>query len=147
MMAHNGVAGYKVPEYQRQYNWKQEHLGRLLADCLNGFYRLSTSSDPAHSTSSDPEYTFLGSIILAADDRSEPTFDGASLIIVDGQQRLTSLILMTCALFQQITEHRDAILELSVDTKYWLNTEIDTQLNLLHQCAIGQFRRLGHTHP
>ena len=47
MMAHNGVAGYKVPEYQRQYNWKQEHLGRLLADCLNGFYRLSTSSDPA----------------------------------------------------------------------------------------------------
>ena len=54
---------------------------------------------------------------------------------------------MTCALFQQITEHRDAILELSVDTKYWLNTEIDTQLNLLHQCAIGQFRRLGHTHP
>ena len=22
MMAHNGVAGYKVPEYQRQYNWE-----------------------------------------------------------------------------------------------------------------------------
>ena len=32
MMAHNGVAGYKIPEYQRQYNWKQEHLRRLLAD-------------------------------------------------------------------------------------------------------------------
>ena len=80
MMAHNGVAGYKVPEYQRQYNWKQEHLRRLLADCLNGFYRLETSSDP--------EYTFLGSIILATDNRSEPTFDGASLIVVDGQQRL-----------------------------------------------------------
>ena len=23
MMAHNGVAGYKIPEYQRQYNWKK----------------------------------------------------------------------------------------------------------------------------
>ena len=139
MMAHNGVAGYKVPEYQRQYNWKQEHLRRLLADCLNGFHRLSTSADP--------EYTFLGSIILATDNRSEPTFDGASLIVVDGQQRLTSLILMACALFQRIREHRDDILKLSVDAQHWLNAEIDTQLRLLHQCAIGQLVGLGSTYP
>ena len=143
MMAHNGVAGYKVPEYQRQYNWKKEHLRRLLADCLNGFHRLSLST----STSSDPEYTFLGSIILATDGRSEQTFDGASLIIVDGQQRLTSLILMTCALFQRLNEHRDGILKLSVDTQHWLNAEIDTQLNQLHQCAIGKLVRLGDTYP
>ena len=139
MMAHNGVSGYKVPEYQRQYNWKQEHLRRLLADCLNGFQRLSTSTDP--------EYTFLGSIILATDNRSEPTFDGASLIVVDGQQRLTSLILMACALFQRIGEHKDDILNLSVDAQHWLNAEIDTQLRQLHQCAIGQFVRLGSTYP
>lgn len=139
MMAHNGVAGYKVPEYQRQYNWKREHLRRLLTDCLNGFHRLSTSSDP--------EYTFLGSIILANDDRSEPTFDGASLIVVDGQQRLTSLILMACALFQGISKHKEDILNLSSDAQHWLNAEIDTQLRQLHQCAIGQFVRLGSTYP
>ena len=139
MMAHNGVAGYKIPEYQRQYNWRQEHLWRLLADCLNGFHRLSTSSDP--------EYTFLGSIILASDSQSESTFDGSSLIVVDGQQRLTSLILMTCALFQKMREHRDDILELSADTQHWLNVEIETQLSQLHQCAIGQFVRLGSTYP
>ena len=139
MMAHNGVAGYKVPEYQREYNWKQEHLRRLLADCLNGFHRLSNSSDP--------EYTFLGSIILANDDPSEPTFDGASLIVVDGQQRLTSLILMTCALFQGLREHRADILKLSADTQHWLNAEIDAQLSQLHQCAIGQFVRLGSMYP
>ena len=139
MMAHNGVAGYRIPEYQRQYNWKEEHLRRLLADCLNGFHRLSTSTDP--------EYTFLGSIILATDNQNEPTFDGASLIVVDGQQRLTSLILMACALFQRIREHRDDILHLSVDTQHWLNAEIETQLRQLHQCAIGQFVRLGSTYP
>ena len=139
MMAHNGVAGYKIPEYQRQYNWRQEHLRRLLADCMNGFHRLSASSDP--------EYTFLGSIILATDDRSEPTFDGASLIVVDGQQRLTSLILMACALFQKIREHKDDLLKLSADTQHWLNTEINTQISQLHQCAIGQFVRLGSTYP
>ena len=139
MMAHNGVAGYKVPEYQRQYNWKKEHLRRLLADCLNGFYRLSASSEP--------EYTFLGSLILATDNRSEPSFDGASLIVVDGQQRLTSLILVTCALFQRIREHRANILKLSADAQHWLNAEIDTQLSQLHQCAVGQFVRLGSIYP
>ncbi len=139
MMAHNGAAGFKVPEYQRQYNWERKHLRRLLADCLNGFHRLSTSSDP--------EYTFLGSIILAKDNRSEPMFDGTSLIVVDGQQRLTSLILMTCALFQQIGEHRADILNLSIDTQHWLNAEIDTQLSQLHQCAVGQLQRLGSTYP
>ena len=139
MIAHNGVAGYKVPEYQRQYNWNQEHLRRLIADCLNGFHRLSTSSEP--------EYTFLGSIILATDDRSEPTFDGTSLTVIDGQQRLTSLILMTCALFQGIKEHRGDIAELSADTQDWLNAEIDMQLRQLHQCAIGQFVRLDGTFP
>ena len=139
MIAHNGVVGYKIPEYQRQYNWRREHLRRLLADCLNGFHRLSTSFDP--------EYTFLGSIILATDNRSEPTFDGTSLIVVDGQQRLTSLILIACALFQRIREHRNDILRLSADTQHWLNAEIDTQLSQLHQCAIGQFVRLGSTYP
>ena len=139
MMAHNGVAGYKVPEYQRQYSWKREHLRRLLADCLNGFHRLSTSTEP--------EYTFLGSIILATDDRSELTFDGASLIVVDGQQRLTSLILMACALFQRIKEHKDDVLKFSADAQHWLNAEIETQLRQLHQCAIGQFVRLGSTYP
>lgn len=139
MMAHNGVAGYKIPEYQRQYNWRQEHLRRLLEDCLNGFHRLSTSAGP--------EYTFLGSIILANDNGSEPTFDGASLIVVDGQQRLTSLILIACALFQRMREHKADVLKLSADTQSWLNAEIDTQLRQLHQCAIGQFVRLGSTYP
>ena len=139
MMAHNGVVGYKVPEYQRQYNWRSEHLRRLLADCLSGFHRLSTSHGP--------EYTFLGSIILATDESSEPTFDSTSLIVVDGQQRLTSLILTTCALFQRIKEHRVDIRELTSDTQHWLDAEIETQLTQLHQCALGQFMRLGSTYP
>lgn len=139
MMAHNGVAGYKVPEYQRQYHWKDEHLNRLITDCLNGFYRLSNSSEP--------EYTFVGTIILATDTSLEPTFDGTSLIVIDGQQRLSSLILMACALFQRLREHRADILNLSGDAQHWLNAEVDTQLSQLHQCAIGQFSRLGSTYP
>ena len=139
MMAHNGVAGYKIPEYQRQYNWDQVNLERLLADCLNGFNRLAESSER--------KYTFLGSIILLTDSMSEPSFDGTSLLVVDGQQRLTSLILMACALFQRIREHRNDILQLSSVTQHWLNAETEAQLNALHQCALGQFTRLGTTFP
>ena len=98
MMVHNGNAGYMIPEYQRQYSWNKNHLERLLSDCLNGFYRLAQSA----RESSSPEYTFLGSIILVRENKSEPSFDGVSLSVVDGQQRLTSLLLVSCALFQMI---------------------------------------------
>ena len=139
MMAHNGVAGYKIPEYQRQYNWNKEHLLRLFESALNGFYRLSTSNRP--------EYTFLGSIILVADNTREPRFDGVSLAIVDGQQRLTSLILLVCALFESIKSHRDDINRLSGDSKTWLEEEIQFHLNALYQCAVGQSVRFGSTTP
>ena len=143
MMAHNGSAGYTIPEYQRQYNWDKDHLERLLADCLNGFFRLSEST----KNSTDPEYTFLGSIILVADRDNEPTFDGVSLSVVDGQQRLTSLILVACALFQKLREHQDDISMLTDKTRYWLNTEIEAQFVSLRQCILGQFERLNGNFP
>ena len=62
MMAHNGVAGYKVPEYQRQYNWRRDHLRRLLTDCLNGFNRLSTSRLREGETA-DMTFNFDGRIL------------------------------------------------------------------------------------
>ena len=97
--------------------------------------------------SSDPEYTFLGSIILATDSRSELTLDGTSLTVIDGQHGVTFHILMACALFQLITEHRDDISKLSNDTESWSNAEIKAQLNHLGQCAIGQVVGIGTSHP
>lgn len=133
MMVHNGNAGYKIPEYQRQYNWDEDHLKRLLLDCLNGFSRLAGSTK-----SSGPEYTFLGSIILVRESKSEPSFDGDSLSVVDGQQRLTSLILMSCALFQMLKEHRSDISELRSVTADWLKLEINSQLITLQRCILGR---------
>ena len=134
MMVHNGNAGYKIPEYQRQYNWDEDHLKRLLVDSLNGFSRLAEST----KGSSGPEYTFLGSIILVRESRSEPSFDGVSLSVVDGQQRLTSLILTSCALFQMLKEHRSDISELRSVTADWLKMEINGQLIALQRCVLGK---------
>ena len=134
MMVHNGNAGYMIPEYQRQYSWNKNHLARLLSDCLNGFSRLAEST----KESSSPEYTFLGSIILVRENKSEPSFDGVSLSVVDGQQRLTSLLLVSCALFQMIKEHRADISELRSKTADWLNIEINSQLITLQRCVLGK---------
>ena len=46
-------------------------------------------------------YTFLGTIILVVE-KSEPSFDGNSLSVVDGQQRLTTLILLCCVLIEEL---------------------------------------------
>ena len=87
--------GFRIPEYQRPYDWDRSNLKRLLEDCLNGFYYLSQENN-------QESYTFLGTIILVDENRAESSFDGSSLEIVDGQQRLTTLTLLSCALLQQI---------------------------------------------
>ncbi len=132
-MAHNSSAGYKIPEYQREYTWDETNIDRLLEDCLNGFSRLSQAGQQG--------FTFLGSIILTRGGR-EATFDGVSLLVIDGQQRLTSLILTACSLFHLITTHRNDIANSDTALQDWLDAECDLQLVSLRQCALGQIHRL-----
>ena len=100
MTNRNGNVGFRVPEYQRTYDWNEENIKRLLEDCLNGFYYLSQTKDKS--------YTFLGTIILVAE-KSEPSFDGTSLSVVDGQQRLTTLILLYCVLIEELFSRKDDV--------------------------------------
>ena len=70
---------FKVPEYQREYVWKQSNFDDFVEDLI--FYK------------DNPQYAFIGSIILKGKDNKGGTFE-----IVDGQQRLTSLTLFMIAL-------------------------------------------------
>ena len=67
MTSHAGTAGFRIPEYQRAYNWDYENVARLLEDTANGLFYL---------TSSDESFTFLGTIILVSEKTKETTFDG-----------------------------------------------------------------------
>ena len=61
---------YIVPDYQREYVWKDEQVEQLLADLLD-----------AYNTDSQKAY-FLGTIV---------TYDsGSQFELIDGQQRLTT---------------------------------------------------------
>ncbi|ASJ00038.1 DUF262 domain-containing protein [Thermococcus gorgonarius] len=66
---------YRIPIYQRPFSWKEENFQEFVEDILDAI------------EDDQPSY-FLGSILL----RSEN--DGMTYEIVDGQQRLTSLIVL-----------------------------------------------------
>ncbi|MDE0151097.1 MAG: DUF262 domain-containing protein [Bdellovibrionales bacterium] len=68
-----------IPDYQREYTWKNEDLLRLLETLI---YDINLKK----------EVTFLGSIILSSKGKSHHT---TGYDIVDGQQRTISLLLIS----------------------------------------------------
>ena len=140
MMSHSAGVGFRVPEYQRRYNWNQEQIKRLLEDCLNGFYYLSESNNK-------DKYTFLATIILVLEE-SEHSFDGTSLSIVDGQQRLTTLVLVCCALIEKLLFHYEKDVELvKPETAIWIKEEVKHVCQTLFSCVIGHLPGRGETFP
>ena len=89
-----GVSSFRVPVYQRQYTWTERNITRLFEDINDGLVALGSEED---------YLTFLGTIVLVDEnDKKEQYFDGYSLSVVDGQQRLTTLALICCALFVEL---------------------------------------------
>jgi hypothetical protein len=75
---------FTTPSYQRPYSWKKEQAGELLDDLLQA---LGVGNLPVEDLSP----YFLGSIVLIKDDIPPSE-------VVDGQQRLTTLVILFAAL-------------------------------------------------
>ncbi len=129
---HNGTVGFRIPEYQRQYDWSEENITRLYTDCLSGFYRLATGPNA-------DAFTFLGTLVLVEKKSKETDFGGTSVDIVDGQQRLTTLTLIAGGLYEVLKSKLTSLasLELSYAIKQWLETEINERLPDLYNCIAG----------
>lgn len=142
-MLRNGNVGFRVPEYQRQYDWSTDDIKRVYTGALNGLSRLPRS-DGANALS------FLGTLILVNEKELEPDFKGQSLAIIDGQQRLTTLALFACGLCELLREQlaNADFSPLDNETQHWLTTKVaDSQLPL-HMCAIGsQWVAINNTYP
>ncbi|MCY4184610.1 MAG: DUF262 domain-containing protein [Rhodobacteraceae bacterium] len=65
----SGGVGFRIPEYQRTYDWSKENIHRLMTDIFTGFERLS------HGTEAN-SFTFLGTLILVEDQIQEDKFRG-----------------------------------------------------------------------
>jgi uncharacterized protein with ParB-like and HNH nuclease domain len=75
---------YTVPFYQREYRWKKQQINELISDITGEFMEFYNNEDPRSAVANYGCY-YLGSIISTG---------GTENAIIDGQQRLTSLMLL-----------------------------------------------------
>lgn len=92
---------YLMPEYQRPYSWDDERVNQLWEDIKTSFENYTESKEAGENPVVDENY-FLGSIILTP---AKGGFD-----VVDGQQRLTTLMILFCVirdLYPKLNETAD----------------------------------------
>lgn len=100
-------AGFYIPMYQREYSWDKENIDQLMEDICRGVEALLVDDKNA--------IRFLGTIIIVQekspavnirpqDHRALPTrIDN----VIDGQQRISTLSLLACLLYQRLYELRN----------------------------------------
>lgn len=74
---------FRIPEYQRPYVWDKDQVIELLDDVMQ-----------ARTSNPDSQY-FLGSMVLKRNLKEEGTTKYEEYDLLDGQQRLTTLFLIT----------------------------------------------------
>lgn len=105
----SGDFEYVIPRYQRKYVWQEKQWRELLDDIK---YCLIVSKEESKS-----EWThFLGSFVF------ERQSQGKDLIVIDGQQRLTTITLMLCAICTLFNEYGEEARFRGV-TKYIIGTD------------------------
>ena len=84
----DGKIVYEIPKYQREYTWGGVHWENLFDDLLD-----------------NPVGYYLGSIICI--DTSDDSINKPKREVVDGQQRLTTISLLLCALYSTIAPYEN----------------------------------------
>ena len=102
MLSENGLGLY-LPPYQRPYGWDKGKVTKLIDDTLHGLRNLDLSPD---------SFTFLGTIITIHDINHvtvnpivKPQVPAKVLTVIDGQQRISSLLLLLVGLHNQIKQN------------------------------------------
>lgn len=114
----SGPKQFVIPIYQRTYSWYQSQCAKLLSDILR------ISNDPnvhAH---------FIGSIVYFQENIQN--ISGIPhLLVIDGQQRLTTVTLLIAALSQFLQENKNITIDTThtkLQNYYLLNNEEEGDL-------------------
>ena len=84
---------FEIPDYQRAYSWTKENLKQLVDDIWESV-ELNKSRGSKEFDQYEPY--FLGSIVLCSKEYKD---DGCGIYdVIDGQQRLTSIIMLIAAI-------------------------------------------------
>lgn len=111
-----GQRQYQVPLYQRTFSWGPKQLAQLWSDVVELADEYQEGKTGTH---------FMGSLVLAPTPSISPA--GVQVwLVVDGQQRLTTISLLLCALRDELAvqdpEQRDRINDLFL-TNRWVTGE------------------------
>ncbi|MEU2614135.1 DUF262 domain-containing protein [Micromonospora sp. NPDC007271] len=106
-----GSKQYQVPLYQRTYSWTKSQLARLWDDILKLAEDRVHDADATH---------FIGSLVLAPSPTISPA-GVAEYLVVDGQQRLTTLTILLCAIRDHRAQHEDPMHRERLNQQYLVN--------------------------
>ena len=110
---------FYIPVYQRNYSWQREQIDILFDDVVK---QMEENRD-GH---------FFGSLYYFVEDAG--VFENQRLVLIDGQQRLTTIMLFLIAL-RDLSD--DEQFKMNIDKKYLLNANIKEQNKIkLKQAAL-----------
>lgn len=112
-----GEKQFQVPLYQRQYAWESPQLSQLWEDVLEQ-YDLLTPDENGGIDSRAPTH-FLGSLVLAPSPQMQ-AHGVTPFLVIDGQQRLTTLLIALCALRDHIAPNDSGAVE-RFNERYLIN--------------------------
>jgi Protein of unknown function DUF262/Protein of unknown function (DUF1524) len=101
--------GYYIPLYQREYSWDTENIDQLMEDICSGVHDVVDGTpDPIH---------FMGTLILVTETNPvtniKPLDQRALPMrvdnVIDGQQRMSSIALLACQLYQRVHKLRHSL--------------------------------------
>ena len=129
--------GFYIPPYQREYGWDEGNIRRLFEDVGHGLMQLLRKEEKN-------SITFIGTLIVIDDAKPEEIAPNISrsdipdniFPVIDGQQRLTTILLMNICLHDEI-RRRSIKFEESEDTPFkWLcdrtnDVSLDLQMKFL----------------
>ena len=106
---------FYIPVYQRNYEWKKENCDQLFEDIKNGI------PDPENPTIAKKHY--FGNIVY--DTAGHDPFKAYhEYTLIDGQQRITSIMLLLAAIRDEETDEK---IKLSIENTYLKNDNADEE--------------------
>lgn len=113
-----GENQYLVPLYQRPYQWGSKQWKTLWDDIVDLVEDRKANSNASH---------FIGSLVLVPTDTAQSAVRVSRFLVVDGQQRLTTLTLLIAALRDYWLAHDDPNRAERIENTYLINQYADNE--------------------
>lgn len=102
-------ANLVVPSFQRRYVWGDAQQ-RGLWNAVVEQYRLAQTAGGIDEVDEKDKDHFVGAFVLMKGKKGKST-DPKPLLVIDGQQRMTSIVMLLCALRDWLATDEDGVID------------------------------------